>query len=603
MLKWVQVGLMFLALSVLVQVDGFAKFFEVNIKTDAPDADITDGVCDIDLDLPDEQCSLRAAIEESNLTLEEEDTILLEAVLYTLSEQGRGEDVNKTGDLDILSPIIIEGEGTGLSILDGAGAESLQNDRLFHIHEGGSLTLIGMTIRYGHIRKATFDDEAHASGGAIWNLGTAHLSDMEFMDNIATFGGAIANEGVMTLENISFTNNTSKWRDDPDSEEDDDDNTGGGAIANSGELTITNVNFFQNSAEGLNAFGGAIFNATKMNIEASEFHENQAEGFGAAIANIGTDSVDLNQVVIYRNVTETGNGGGIYNTGSLMVRNSAINFNQAGLGGGILNEAGDITLSNVTLHENVAVRGGGFFNTGVARAILTYVTITANTSPGNPGAGLLNGLLEDDGSTFNPATVNIRYSLLAQNISGPSEANPEQEGPSNCAGTGITSNGYNLSNDASCVDIFNAPTDINETDPLLGPITPLGEVLPTRPLLEDSPAIDAIPLSSCLLAQDARDISRPQGEGCDIGAYEWEVETEPEPDPDPDPDPGTVTIEEALDANNNGIIDDAEIKEAIVLWALSDPVPGTDGLIIDDQKILQLVEMWALSTPIEAGEP
>ncbi|MBP7476841.1 MAG: FG-GAP repeat protein, partial [Pyrinomonadaceae bacterium] len=39
---------------------------EVNITTDQPDADIDDDVCDVDANEPDQQCSMRAAIETAN---------------------------------------------------------------------------------------------------------------------------------------------------------------------------------------------------------------------------------------------------------------------------------------------------------------------------------------------------------------------------------------------------------------------------------------------------------------------------------------------------------------------------------------------------------
>ncbi len=43
-------------------------------------------------------------------------------------------------------------------------------------------------------------------------------------------------------------------------------------------------------------------------------------------------------------------------------------------------------------------------------------------------------------------------------------------------------------------------------------------------LLPGSPAIDKIPLDACRLdgiASDQRGVKRPQGKGCDIGAYEY----------------------------------------------------------------------------------
>jgi len=88
-------------------------------------------------------------------------------------------------------------------------------------------------------------------------------------------------------------------------------------------------------------------------------------------------------------------------------------------------------------------------------------------------------------------------------------------GAANCVGT-LTSNGHNLDSGATCG--FAASGDITDTDPLLGPLTEENGAW-VHPLLEGSPAIDA---GACVagITTDQRGTSRPQGDGCDIGAYE-----------------------------------------------------------------------------------
>ncbi len=48
-----------------------------------------------------------------------------------------------------------------------------------------------------------------------------------------------------------------------------------------------------------------------------------------------------------------------------------------------------------------------------------------------------------------------------------------------------------------------------------------GGYVPTLSLSAGSAAIDAIPVGSCGASSDARGYPRPDGNGCDIGAYEF----------------------------------------------------------------------------------
>ena len=91
----------------------------------------------------------------------------------------------------------------------------------------------------------------------------------------------------------------------------------------------------------------------------------------------------------------------------------------------------------------------------------------------------------------------------------------------------MTSHGYNLSSDGSCR--FNHTGDLNNHDPLLGPLQNNGGPTETMALLPGSPAIDGGNRSGCtdsqghLLKTDQRGMPRPDKEdssGCDMGAYE-----------------------------------------------------------------------------------
>jgi uncharacterized repeat protein (TIGR01451 family) len=89
----------------------------------------------------------------------------------------------------------------------------------------------------------------------------------------------------------------------------------------------------------------------------------------------------------------------------------------------------------------------------------------------------------------------------------------------NCGRAGggaIITLGHNLENGSTCM--LTDPTDIH-ANPLLGPLANNGGPTDTHALLAGSPAIDAGDSANCP-SPDQRGVSRPQAEGCDIGAFE-----------------------------------------------------------------------------------
>ncbi len=170
-----------------------------------------------------------------------------------------------------------------------------------------------------------------------------------------------------------------------------------------------------------------------------------------------------------------------------------------------------MVISNSTLSGNVAWRsglfgfgrGGGISNRG--KTIVSNSTISGNTANANSGGGINNY---------------VGYSVTLQNSIAASNSG------SNCLG-GVTSNGYNLSSDGTCN--FGNSGDLNNHDPMLGPLQNNGGPTQTMALLPGSPASDAGNPSGCtdgqgqLLKTDQRGLPRPDKEdkiGCDMGAFE-----------------------------------------------------------------------------------
>jgi hypothetical protein len=238
-------------------------------------------------------------------------------------------------------------------------------------------------------------------------------------------------------------------------------------------------------------------------------------------------------------------GGGIYNTGILTINQSTLSGNEAfsrnlAYGGGIVN-SGTVTINNSTLSGNIAqcgftgCAGGGGAIENYGRLTINNSTISGNSASTHysraRGGAIANGgtveinnstlsgnatsLFGQGGGIYNSGTAMIQNSILAN--SGAS---------GNCYGA-IISIGYNLSSDSTCN--FSSAGDLNNDDPLLGPLQNNGGPTETMALLPGSPAIDAGNPAGCtdglghLLTTDQRGAPRPDKEdaiGCDRGAYE-----------------------------------------------------------------------------------
>src|SRR5262249_35861008 len=138
-------------------------------------------------------------------------------------------------------------------------------------------------------------------------------------------------------------------------------------------------------------------------------------------------------------------------------------------------------------------------------------TIADNYGGGRSTEG--GGLLTSEG------TISIENSIVAFNtVDEPLTGNQVD---SNCGGAGITSLRYNLHSGGNCG--FNATGDISDEDPRFqNGLQDNGGNTDTLALSGESAAIDAIPTSApnCGSNTDQRDLARPQGAGCDIGAFE-----------------------------------------------------------------------------------
>ena len=218
--------------------------------------------------------------------------------------------------------------------------------------------------------------------------------------------------------------------------------------------------------------------------------------------------VTLNDCVIKNNQAER--GGGIYNDGQLTMNGCTVSGNSAiQYGGGIYNN-GEMWLTNCTISGNSLTRdgdcsGAGIYNIDTMNLLNCTIAYNSTSSYFNALGG---GFAENV-----PAISTFKNTIVANNTAGNSSYNNGYIEPF----VAHTSQGYNLSSDNSCG--FNQPTDLVNTDPLLGPQQNNGGPTFTHALLHGSPAIDAANNTGAP-ATDQRGTPRPQGTTCDIGAYE-----------------------------------------------------------------------------------
>ena len=193
--------------------------------------------------------------------------------------------------------------------------------------------------------------------------------------------------------------------------------------------------------------------------------------------------------------------GAILNEGSLKISNSYIGNNSGGKGAGISNY-GALEINNSTISGNTTTENGGgiYVESGSADAVSINNSTIFNNSAAQGG-----GLYIDSSTT---AQVTIYNSILSSNSSSGS-------GP-NCLGVVNSANKNIVNNANNCVMPGGSYTS---ADPQLIGIYGVGSPK-YIPIANTSPAKDAGDFLTCL-EEDQRGVSRPQGVGCDIGAYEY----------------------------------------------------------------------------------
>ncbi|RMG96318.1 MAG: glycosyl hydrolase family protein [Chloroflexi bacterium] len=260
-----------------------------------------------------------------------------------------------------------------------------------------------------------------------------------------------------------------------------------GGVLNNGNLTLDHVTVTGNTTA----------------TDAGSFWQG-----GAGIYNGEGSTLNLVDSTVSNNTSGWAGGGvfSFFNT-STHVERSVISGNLANDVGGGLRLLGNATIVNSTISGNQSTGwyGGALFLTdGVLD--MTHTTVADNVSPSFAPASVFVG-------TFgvSSATLNLANSIIANNVTDGCFLAPFGSGP-----VSINSLGGNTFTDGTC---FPVAGDQVVSNAGLAPLADNGGPTQTHALTPGSPAIDSAGAAACP-ATDQRGVSRPQGAGCDAGAFE-----------------------------------------------------------------------------------
>ncbi len=329
----------------------------------------------------DGNCTLREAILAANTDTTVDackagsgwDLIYLNAGTYTLAPTF---EPDLDSDLDIASPIIIQGADTATTIINGN-----QAGRVFDVN-GAALRLQNLTITNG---------QTSANGGCVYNNDGFLAIENSVVTSCATQGsgdgGAVhSNEGIFYLLNATVSQNVSA------------DETGG-LFNNYGVMVIEQGNIFQNSAQDYGGGAQSYYGSTHIVNTQIQTNTATSNHSGGLYAYVGVVTMDNSQ--IQSNVTP-GNGGGVgLAYGAFRVRNSTIRLNSTGgRGGGIFADHG-LWIDSSTIERNSAsAEAGGLFGA----TLVTSSTIRNNSTPGSGGGLISWGVLRNVDVSSNSAT-------------------------------------------------------------------------------------------------------------------------------------------------------------------------------------------------------
>ena len=319
---------------------------------------------------------------------------------------------------------------------------------------------------------------------------------------------------------------------------------GGGVFAPGGAEVSTSTissNTAGNCTDGCAAEGGGLYTGSSNGREGSV-----ATGVAAFDHTSVAGPVTIDQSTFDSNVATcptdagcngSGGGGYFYNPASVDITASTFSNNTAlRYGGAFATDVGgvscdspeciqqyDVTMTNSTVTGNTGSESGAVDAYGSHLLKLVHDTIDANNLVAPPSELAAATQVRAATELAIPANVSSDSEYEGTFESSRTTITAPSGGP-NCAiyYPPTTSDGYNYSDDTSCGFTASTDSQSGSNDPMLGALADNTGPTMTQLPGNTSPLIDAIPVANCdsSVPTDQRGVTRPQAQGCDIGAVE-----------------------------------------------------------------------------------
>ena len=188
-------------------------------------------------------------------------------------------------------------------------------------------------------------------------------------------------------------------------------------------LTLENLIFIDGNNTNTNGNGGAVYSSSNLIVKDCNFTKNSAVDGGGFYSE---KNVIIKNSIFSNNISniDYASGGGFFAYHNTNVMNSIFNNNQSANGGGF-SSYGDTNVTNSTFIHNSARGGGGFEaygNTTVINSI--FINNSANDEEDSGGGGFLGG---DNTTVINSIFINNSANSGDFSIGGGFEADYDYE--------------------------------------------------------------------------------------------------------------------------------------------------------------------------------